>query len=140
MPLKPSSLEELPSLNLTPMIDVVFLLVIFFMVGTQFTKLERQIDVRLPGVGRANTAAATPQRREVQINASGLAFLDGQPVTAYELKERLTTMRRQFPNLAVAVRADAQARQADVVPIYGAINSAGVTNMVVLGLQNEKLR
>ncbi len=51
MPLKTSSLEELPSLNLTSMIDVVFLLIIFFMVGTQFTSSERQINLQLANVG-----------------------------------------------------------------------------------------
>jgi biopolymer transport protein ExbD len=49
-------------------------------------------------------------------------------------------MIRRYPDLAVAVRADADAKQRDVVPVYGAINRAGVTNMAVLGLQNEKLR
>jgi len=140
MPLKTSSIEELPSLNLTPMIDVVFLLIIFFMVGTQFSKQERQIDIRLPGVSSLNTLMAPPPRREVVINSAGLTFLDGQQVTAYQLTQRLAEMRRYYPDLSVAVRADEQAKQRDVLPIYGAINKAGVTNMAVLGIQNEKLR
>lgn len=140
MPLKVNTSEELPSVNLTPMIDVVFLLIIFFMVGTQFSKQERQIEIKLPGVGSMNAMLTPPPRREVVIDSTGAAFLDGQSVTPMELTARLSDMRRQFPELAVAVRADAQARQKDVVPIYGAINKAGVTNMAVIGLQNEKLR
>ncbi len=140
MPLKTSSIEELPSLNLTPMIDVVFLLIIFFMVGTQFSKQERHIDIKLPGVGSLNTLVSAPPRREVQISAGGTAYLDGQPVSPYQLTEKLSEMRRRYPDLAVAVRADEQARQRDVIPIYGAIHKAGVTNMAVLGLQNEKIR
>lgn len=140
MPLKSSSFEELPSLNLTPMIDVVFLLIIFFMVGTQFSKQERQIEIKLPGVSSLNTLISAPPRREVVVNAEGIAFLDGQRVSAYQLTERLAEMRRSYPDLSVAVRADEQARQRDVIPIYGAINKAGVSNMAVLGLQNEKLQ
>lgn len=140
MPLKLHQSEELPSVNLTPMIDVVFLLIIFFMVGTQFSTQERQIEIKLPGVGSFQTLLAPPPRREVLIDSTGQAFLDGRPVTPLELQSRLTDMRMQYPDLAVAVRADAQARQKDVVPVYGAINKAGVTNMAVVGLENEKLR
>lgn len=140
MPLKTSSLEELPSINLTPMIDVVFLLIIFFMVGTQFNKQERQINVQLPGVGSLNALVAAPQRREIQIDSSGNVFLDGRPTSPYEITARLTEMRRRFPDLAVSVRADAQARQKDVMPVLGAINKAGVANMALVGLQNERLR
>ena len=56
------------------------------------------------------------------------------------MTSRLTEMRRRYPDLSVAVRADALARQKDVMPIYGAINKAGVSNMAVVGLQNERLR
>ena len=49
MPLK-NQLEEMPVLNLTSMIDVLFLLIIFFMVGTKFIETERQIDLKLPQV------------------------------------------------------------------------------------------
>jgi biopolymer transport protein ExbD len=49
-------------------------------------------------------------------------------------------MRRRFPDLAVSVRADAQAKQKDVMPVLGAINKAGVANMALVGLQNERLR
>ena len=52
MPLKTDTIEE-PNLNLTPMIDIVFLLIIFFMVGTRFTEMERQYDIRLPTVSEA---------------------------------------------------------------------------------------
>ena len=49
MPLK-THLDEQPTLNLTPMIDIVFLLIIFFMVGTKFTELERKIALQVPEV------------------------------------------------------------------------------------------
>lgn len=55
MPLKTHT-DEQPSLNLTSMIDVVFLLIIFFMVGTKFTELERKIGLQVPEVNDSATA------------------------------------------------------------------------------------
>jgi biopolymer transport protein ExbD len=52
MPLK-THVDEQPTLNLTPMIDIVFLLIIFFMVGTKFTELERKMALEVPQVGDA---------------------------------------------------------------------------------------
>ena len=55
MPLK-THLDEQPSLNLTPMIDIVFLLIIFFMVGTKFTELERKIALEVPQISESRVS------------------------------------------------------------------------------------
>ena len=133
MPLKASTKEELPAVNLTPMIDVVFLLIVFFMVGTQFSDSEEQIAVNLPGVGKVNAMISAPERREIVVAADGSAFLDGRPVSVEQLRSMLVEMRDRYPDLAVAVRADADAKHGSVVAVYFAINQAGVTNMSVLG-------
>jgi biopolymer transport protein ExbD len=139
MALKISSDDELPTVNMTSMIDVVLVLILFFMVGTQFNQEERNIDIKLPGVSTMNSMMPAPKRREVQIAANGITYLDGQQVSVLELSQRLTDMRRTFPDLKVTVRADANARHGDVVPVYGAIDKSGAT-MAVVGIQNEKLR
>ena len=59
MPLK-TLVDDAPTLNLTPMIDVVFLLIIFFMVGTKFTELERTIALQVPQVSSAVPLSAAP--------------------------------------------------------------------------------
>ena len=51
--------DETPNVNLTPMIDIVFLLIIFFMVGTKFTELERQLQLELPDLGGRSTQSTT---------------------------------------------------------------------------------
>ncbi|MEM7317376.1 MAG: biopolymer transporter ExbD, partial [Planctomycetota bacterium] len=66
MPLKTYQ-DEQPTLNLTPMIDVVFLLIIFFMVGTRFADNERKIELDLPTVGEVSALSAAPQMRVVHV-------------------------------------------------------------------------
>ncbi len=129
MPLKTSRTEELPAVNLTPMIDVVFLLIIFFMVGTQFTETEREISITLPGAGSVMTMLALPDRREILVGPDGSILLDGQRVTLEELTQRLQQMRVSYPDLRVVVRADEAARFQYVASAYGAANRAGVTDV-----------
>ena len=108
MPLKTQS-DEQPSLNLTPMIDIVFLLIIFFMVGTKFTELsdaEHELDIDVPEVGVAAAMTPAPSKRVVRIHENGAIEFDQQPVTLGELVEKLTEAQTQYPKLGVIVRGD----------------------------------
>ena len=131
MALRTSSTEELPTINLTPMIDVVFLLIIFFMVGTQFSDKERHIDLTLPGAGQLQAMIAPPDSREVAISNAGEIFLDGAAVDMEGLTSRLRKMTEQYPDLRVVVRADGKLEHQYVVSIYGAIGRGGVQNMSI---------
>ena len=92
MPLR-NQLEEMPALNLTSMIDVLFLLIIFFMVGTKFVETEHQLDLKLPQVKSANTTNA-PEKKVVNVYSDGHITLDRQQVTLEELTDRLAAARR----------------------------------------------
>jgi len=81
-----------PSVDLTPMLDVVFLLLIFFMVSTRFESV-REVPIALPQVGAGTTAQKITNQR-VQIQADGGLFLDGSEVKEAELEGRLRTARR----------------------------------------------
>ena len=70
MPLKTTQ-DETTSVNLTPMIDVVFLLVIFFMVATKFTEMERSIDLELPTAAAAGDTTPPPQPKVVAVFSDG---------------------------------------------------------------------
>ena len=90
MPLK-THRDDQPSLNLTPMIDIVFLLIIFFMVGTKFTELERQFSAQPPAVADAAPLTAAPQKRIVEV------FRDGREVQLAP---------KEFAVLEVLLRSD----------------------------------
>lgn len=129
MPLKTSRSEELPVVNMTPMIDVVFLLIIFFMVGTQFSESEKNIAVSLPGAGSLNAMMSPPDRREITVAVDGTLSLDGTVMQHEQVTDRLVAMRRQYPDLRVVVRADADAKYQFVVTAFGAANRAGVEDV-----------
>jgi biopolymer transport protein ExbD len=128
MPLK-THLDEQPSLNMTPMIDVVFLLIIFFMVGTTFAELERKIGLRVPEVADRGALTAAPERRVVNIYRDGAVTLDREPVTLPELSERLADARAQYEDLGVLVRGDAQGQFQSVAAVLNACKQAGIRDL-----------
>ncbi len=75
-----SSIED-PSINLTSMIDVVFLLLMFFMAGTHFGEGWGRIEVNVPGVGELRSMSRMPDERLVEITEQGVLTLDAKPVT-----------------------------------------------------------
>ncbi|MDX1925727.1 MAG: biopolymer transporter ExbD [Pirellulaceae bacterium] len=129
MPLKTSSLEEMPSINLTSMIDVVFLLLIFFMVATQFTNSERQVDLQLSNVGELKPMVAPPDQRVISVNELGQCHLDGQPVSMEQLTQQLKALRARYPGIRVVVRADQRVALQHFAAASAAAQQAGVTNI-----------
>ena len=128
MPLK-THLDEQPTLNLTPMIDIVFLLIIFFMVGTKFTELERKIGLRVPEVTDRGALTAAPERRIINVLRDGTVTLDRLPVTLDELKGRLAAARSQYSDLGVLVRGDARGEFQQVASVLNACRQAGVRDL-----------
>ena len=139
MPLK-THLDEQPTLNLTPMIDIVFLLIIFFMVGTKFTELERKIGLRVPEVVDKGALTAAPERKIVNVFRDGTVTLDQVPRTLDELTARLAAARSQYSDLGVLIRGDAQCEFQLVASVLNACKQAGIRELgiSVLLVRQEK--
>jgi biopolymer transport protein ExbD len=128
MPLK-TQLDEQPSLNLTSMIDIVFNLMIFFMVGTRFSSLEERIDVRVPQVSSAAPSRAVPAKLTIAVQREGAILLDGQPVTLEQLGPRLRAERLRNPAIAVVVRGDGDGALKHAAGVLSACRAAGIADL-----------
>jgi len=128
MPLK-THLDEQPTMNPTPMVDVVFLLIIFFMVGTRFAESERKIGLRVPEVADRGALSAAPQRRVVNVFRDGTVTLDRVPVTLNELTGQLAAARSQYADLGVLVRGDARGEFQLVASVLNACKQAGIRDL-----------
>jgi biopolymer transport protein ExbD len=128
MPLK-THLDEQPSVNLTPMIDIVFLLIIFFMVGTKFVELERKIAVQVPAVQDAPTLTAAPEKRIINVHRDGEIALDGRSVTLEQRRVELVAARQEYAELGVVVRGDAEGAFQNVAAVLNACRLAGIAEM-----------
>lgn len=129
MPIKTSSLDEMPPLNLTSLIDVLFLLIIFFMLGTRFIEDDHRIGVEVPRVGQHKNLTAAIAKRTVSIDRAGNVTFDNKTVTLAELTQRLAGARQQDPRLGVIVRGDASAPFQLVAAVLSACKEAGVADL-----------
>ena len=128
MPLK-THLDEQPTMNMTPMIDVVFNLIIFFMVGTQFTDPERNIELQVPRVADRGALTAAPERKLINVYRDGVLTLDREQVTLDELVAKLAAARKQYEDLGVLVRGDAEGRFQNVAAALNACKQAGIREL-----------
>ena len=130
MPLK-THVDEQPALNLTSMIDVVFLLIIFFMVGTKFTELERKIGLQVPQVSDRGALTSAPEKKVVNIYRDGQITLDRQPISLEELTARLAAARGQYADLGVLVRGDGEGQFQRVAEVLNACKQAGIAELAI---------
>ena len=128
MPLKTQH-DDAPTLNLTPMIDIVFLLIIFFMVGTKFTELERKIQLQVPEVSDVSALSAAPERRVISVYQDGRVALDRDFVTLDELQAELAAARGEYQDLGVLIRGDANVNFQAVASALHACRQAGIAEM-----------
>jgi biopolymer transport protein ExbD len=128
MPLKTQH-DEIPALNLTSMIDVLFLLIIFFMVATKFDEFERNIDVAVPEVAEAGETSPPAQPLVVSVFTDGHVELDGAAVSEEELVSRLSAARGRLGDPSVIIRGDAACPFQHVATALAACRRANISEL-----------
>lgn len=112
--------------NLTPMLDVVFIMLIFFIVTTSFIK-ESGVEIQRP-----ESSAATPRpdaQVMVAITAGGAVWVDGQPVDLHRLGDTVSGLVTDEG--AVVIQADRDATTGLLIEVMDSLREAGVENMAV---------
>ena len=114
-------------LDLTPMIDMVFNLLIFFMVVSQFASEERDLKVVLPDGSEAMPLTVKPREIFVNVDQAGRYFVRSQEVTAEELSNLLLQAAHNNPaSQSVIIRADKRAAWDYVATAMRLCNQAGI--------------
>ena len=124
MPLKLNQ-EEPPTINLTSMIDILFLLIIFFMVGTKFTESESNIQINLPKVAPNGAMLPSPSSKTVYLTTDGAIRIDGQQVNQEQLTNLLAQAVRNFPDTTVQIKLDGSIPFQLAADIASAVHRSG---------------
>ena len=100
--------ERRIDINLTPMIDVVFLLIIFFMVATKFAEIERDLRVNPPSSSHAQPITAMPRELIVNVTTDGRYIVNEVEYPVEDLEKLIAQAVKENPDQAVIVRGDRQ--------------------------------
>ena len=120
--------EENFSLDLTPLVDVVFLLLIFFMVSTVFIDFKRQMDISLPSSkSSAPSEVLEPVRVEVTVDRQ--IFLNGEKINLKEFESALS--RISASKKSAIIRADKNLPYGNVIKVMGMLQSAKILDIGV---------
>lgn len=119
------------------MIDVVFLLVIFFMVGSKFSEAESRIEVNVPNLSEMQAITRLPDERIVAISMDGIITLDNEVVTLPEVTEKLRADLKNYPGIRVAVRGEATGSLQQTVEVLHAVRNSGVEK---IGISTQRMQ
>jgi biopolymer transport protein ExbD len=119
-------------INLTPMIDVILTLLIFFMAATKlYDWNEQKLDVQLPEVGQAKPITEAPAEVELKISQDGTVAFDGEVIGLRQIEERLRRARDNYPDQSVIIRGDGRVAYQRVAEVMSACEAAGVRHLAV---------
>lgn len=118
--------DEEAGLSLTPLIDVVLLLLIFYVVTTAF--IDREIELKLP----ESQSSAIPEERKkltIELGIGGALALNGEPITIERLDRTIGREARAETIRAVEIRADKRVVHGRVIEVLGIVKKHGVDNV-----------
>jgi len=125
--------EEESEINLTPMLDVVFIMLIFFIVTAVFVK-DPGVEVARPESVMA--IEADGGSIYVAITPESEIWIDGNPVDPSDVRFAVERLRNESPEAGVVVQADAKARNEIVIQVLDAAKAAGAENIMISAGQN----
>lgn len=120
--------EEKCHTNLTSMIDVIFILLVFFMISTQFK--NSSIKMQLPKLEKGSSAEAMQKEPEISANAE-LIFFNEMQVSEQELEKNLLNLSKEKPEMTVRFKGDKNISYQRFLEIYSIIERSGIKKIAV---------
>jgi biopolymer transport protein ExbD len=111
---------------IVPMIDILFILLIFFIVSTQFKKPRNVLRIELPTVREVPSEKVTDSRSVISVNADGVVTLDGVKVLDGLLESYLAAYKKQNPGRKLELEADRKLPLEQLLAIWDSMLKAGI--------------
>ncbi|WP_258238851.1 biopolymer transporter ExbD [Arcobacter sp. CECT 8985] len=124
--------RELISMDLTPLIDVVFLLLIFFIVASEFKKNETILNLTLPN---STSTQKVVKKKEIMIEISDneVAY-NGEKISFSLLKDNLSKMKKDTP---INVKIDKEVKYKRVIELLDILNKLNLNNLLLITKENK---
>lgn len=121
------SLSTLSEINITPLLDLAFVLLIIFIITTPL--LENSVNLAIPTSGAANAAVDPSKVQTVSIDRLEAIKFNNEPVDAATLTMRLTTLKAANPEVAVVIRPDRELPVQKLVALMDILQRAQITKV-----------
>lgn len=123
---RPTESTAQGEINLTPVIDMVFLLLIFFLCATKFADIERDVKIKPPAVRDNRPISAIPQELVINIDPMGIITMGGSERTLEDVDRLLALAIRDNPRQSVVIRADKNTVMQDAVDVLSLCEKHGI--------------
>ena len=125
-------------LQMTALMDVIFLLLCFFVTTSVFSQWESEIAITLPSAKSATVPGRMPGEIILNVSAKGAVTVNGQTLTLGELTKRLSRLSKLYPGQPVVIRADKATSYESLVGVIDACRSADVWNFSLATRDEDK--
>ena len=128
MNFSPERNSRAPTLALTSMLDVIFLLLCFFVTVSVFSQWESEIAISLPSAKTADEPGRLPGEIIVNLDKEGSVKVNGTVMSLEDLESRLGRISKFYPGQQVIIRADKDSRYENLVKVIDACRAGNVWN------------
>jgi len=118
--------DDEAKVEMTPLIDMVFLLLIFFLVATTFHQTEREMQIALPEASAAGPISASLREIIVNVDTEGRIIVSGRTVSPDDLRALVQQAVDQNPDQKVTVRGDRDTAYANIVLVLDICKGSGI--------------
>jgi biopolymer transport protein ExbD len=129
MKFRKSTAHEALGIQIAPLVDVLILLLAFFVISWKFSRFETEIDISLPAAEKGQPLSREYNEIVVNVHTDGRVVVDSQPYDDATLFSRLEKIARINPNVAVIVRGDKATPYEHIVAVLDTCKRAGVWNV-----------
>ena len=125
-------------LNVTPMLDLAFVLLIIFIITTPL--MEGSIEINLPTATPSTKATDPDSVKTVEVARDGAVYFQSRRVTIEALEQQLARLHQANPELAVVIRADRDLHYQQLVDVFDALQRAQITRLGLMHLDEHEVR
>ena len=127
-----------PALALTSMLDVIFLLLCFFVTASVFSQWESEISISLPSASSSETPSRLPGEVILNVARDGAVTVNAKKLTLSDLGERLRKVADFYPGQPVVIRADRETSYDSLVKVIDTCRNAGVWNFSLATVEEKE--
>jgi len=114
---------------IAPMVDILLVVLVFFIVTWNFALTENELDVRVPSASKANEPQPYVGQVVINIRADGTIIVNRQPKTGPQLLQQLKKLAQLYPDQAVIVRGDENVNYKHIVEVLDICRQADIWNV-----------